>query len=231
MAKASDLLAERGVTRLCHFTLAQNLPGIIESGLLDRLTLEEREAFYRGTDSDRHDGHPETLSATVQYPNAFYFNAARGRERQFDDWVVLTLTPTLVDRDGTLVARANASIGRGRSLAQGSYAALSKLYERSAPNAPLRAQTRLRSVPTSLQAEVLLPCPIQAENVSSVVFRDDAQAHQETERLKQIGLGWPSGWELVVAPELFDGRQLEATVASGRTPHEYKWVQVSPRGA
>jgi len=86
----------RGITRLCHFTPSRNLAQIVagKTGILATSKLQEDErSVYTATDLQRLDGFREHICCSIEYPNAWYFEKARGKELLFKDWVVLLVTP------------------------------------------------------------------------------------------------------------------------------------------
>jgi hypothetical protein len=75
---------QRGVTRLCHFTPSRNLIHIASgvTGILATKKLEaEERKLYTPTDLLRFDGHAGFISCSLEYPNAWYFDKARGAIR------------------------------------------------------------------------------------------------------------------------------------------------------
>ena len=112
----------RGISRLCHFTPTRNLVHIVtgSGGLLStqRLNENERSAF-NPTDLQRLDGFPDHVCCSIQYPNPWYFDAARRRERLFPDWVVLLIDPRCIWQDGTKFSVGNAATGMGGSVREG----------------------------------------------------------------------------------------------------------------
>ena len=67
-----DVLTNRGVTRLCHFTRLQKLCHIIETeqGILatSAITFDTKDV----TDANRYDGELNHVCCSIQYPNSWY---------------------------------------------------------------------------------------------------------------------------------------------------------------
>ena len=79
----------RGITRLCHFTPSRNLAHIASDpkGILaSRHLLDDEKIVFNPTDRERLDGHKGHVCCSIQYPNAWYFRTARGKEVLFRDW-------------------------------------------------------------------------------------------------------------------------------------------------
>lgn len=214
---------QRGVTRLCHFTPARNLAHILadQIGVLasHRLEADER-AVFNPTDLERLDGHRGHICCSIEYPNSWYFEKARTKERLFPHWVVLLLSPELLLLPDTKFCARNAAAAGGALIGSGlkgfdaMYAeavagARGRVYRRSA--------TRPEAVPTDDQAEVLIPDVIPLSKLLAVAVRDRGQALLEQERLRQLNLRVP---RLVVAPMFYDAGRLSTLVAAGQRPEE-----------
>ena len=230
----SEILARHGVSRLCHFTPSRNLSHIATDGYLrpTRDLADDVRAVYNPTDLSRFDGHPELICCSLQYPNPYYFAVARQNNatRLFADWVVLLLDPDLCNASQTLYCTGNASRNRGRGAQLGA-AGLSALYAPSVAGSSgtyNRTPTHMSCCPTDLQAEVLIPGPVDVDDILGVVVSSAAQAATETVRLRQLGsssaLSLPADrvrW--VVAPTFFRKAELVAAIHSGRRPAELEW--------
>jgi hypothetical protein len=218
-------ILSREITRLCHFTPSRNLGHIaaIGAGVLSTSKLQEDErAVLNQTDLERLDGHPDHICCSIEYPNAWYLDRARSKERIFKDWVVLLLSPWLMLREGTLFSPRNAAAGRGWHLTPGVNGFLNmfapeiagaygKTFERGA--------THLASVPTDQQAEVLIPDQIAKEDILGIAVKSEEQARNELLRLKLLGVSG-NDFTFVVAPLLFEKYSLDRLIRSGKRPKE-----------
>src|SRR5579863_1467630 len=84
----------RGITRLCHFTLARTLFKIAQGrvGILSaKIVREGNQDVYHPTDEYRFDGHIDHVCCSVQFPNTYYLKKAQDKEQVFQDWVVLLI--------------------------------------------------------------------------------------------------------------------------------------------
>lgn len=61
-----SFLKSRGVSEFVHFTSVDNLPGILQNGLLPRAELERREIAFQHNDSLRLDGKAPCQSFDLQ---------------------------------------------------------------------------------------------------------------------------------------------------------------------
>lgn len=64
-----EVLVNRKIKKLIHFTNIQNLESILNLGIIPRDILNERHIEYRFTDDDRRDGRPDCTCLSVEYPN------------------------------------------------------------------------------------------------------------------------------------------------------------------
>lgn len=214
----------RGITRLCHFTPSRNLAHIARDsrGILASRHLQNDEtAIFNPTDKERMDGYPDHVCCSIQYPNAWYFRMARGKERLFLDWVVLLIDSSYLWRASTKFCARNAAAGYGRGVRSGA-AAFDALFAPSVEGVRTyrRGPKHPNFLPTDEQAEVLIPDRIGGNDVNGVVVRDDDQAALETSRLRLVGLPVP---RIVVVPEFFDPRALSGRLRSGLVPVEREY--------
>ncbi len=226
----TSVLAERHITRLCHFTPSRNLPHILHDGLLrpTKDLANDVRAVYTATDLVRLDGQPDKLCCTIEYPNAYYWSKARvrGEGPIFPTWVVLLLDPALMRRPTTLFCTGNASRSYGanaRPGADGLRASYQPEVIGSGGRTFTRSRNHLASCPTDLQAEVLIPGPIPLTAVQAIAVRTVEQAATEAAILARLSL--PIGkvrW--VVAPVMFQPNALASAIHGGRPPTETAWV-------
>jgi len=223
---------QRGITRLCHFTPSRNLIHIASgvTGILATKKLEEEERkLYTPTDLLRLDGHPGYISCSVEFPNAWYFDKARGKDILFKDWVVLLMNAKHLWAVGTRFCARNAAGASGAEIAEGE-AAFRGMFADSVRgaygNTYTRSSSHLPCCPTDEQAEVLIPDQVPLDDVLAVVVSSESQAKSELARFRAVGVP-ADRFRLVVAPTLFDKRALSTCIRSGKRPTESVW---SPGG-
>ena len=211
-----EALGRYGVTRLAHFTPSLNLRHIIEDGRItsSRDLAENAPEYFSPTDRERFDGHPDKICCTFQYPNAYYLDQARRRPEytNYPDWVCVLLSPVLVARPGALFSPRNAAAGRGSHLRAGLEGLESCFAERV--GGYTRKHRHLAGAATDLQAEVLVPGPINTSFITAVVVSGAEQAAQEFSRLRMFGLR-PERFVWTVSPELFDKNELRRRIHEG----------------
>lgn len=89
-----QIVQQRNITRLFHFTHSDNLSSIITHGLIARDALNNEGIEYNYNDDVRLDGHLNANCLSISYPNAKMFFKYRN-ERQ-GNWVLLEIKPTVL---------------------------------------------------------------------------------------------------------------------------------------
>lgn len=211
----------RGITRLCHFTPSRNLAhvGSDPRGLLaSRHLRDDERRVFNPTDFERLDGYPQHICCSVQYPNAWYFRTARGKDPVFRDWVVIFIKSNHLWRRGTKFCPRNAAGNSGAAVQEGE-AAFEALFASSVVGnrAHLRGARHPDFLPTDEQAEVLIPDVVAREDIIGIAVRDRNQAMREVARLKILGLALPT---MVVVPEFYSPGRLSKLLRAGLTPAE-----------
>lgn len=105
-----DRLTQRGITYLLHFTKYSNFPSIMANGLLRRSELDRRGMAYNFNDDMRLDGHPDSLSVSIGFPNYRMFYPARQKYTE-DTWVVLVLSTDVLIQKSCAYYAKNAATG------------------------------------------------------------------------------------------------------------------------
>lgn len=223
--------AERlGITRLCHYTPFRNLVHIATDGLrsTQNLQVAERRAFNK-QDLQRLDGHPDHISCSIEFPNAWYYrsktNLRQGEDKLFRTWVVITFAPHYLWADETLFCHRNASAEHGAYVRSG-YQAFQYLYDAPVIGAGYREyrrqKDRLACAPTDDQAEVLVHRFVSLDDVYTIAVADEDQARQVWYGLEQIG-AHPERFRFTVVPQFFRPTALSGMIARGEKPDEPTW--------
>lgn len=90
-----ELVHQRNITRLFHFTHSDNLSSILENGLLSRTVLDDDENIdYVYNDDIRIDGHKDAICLSVSFPNSRMFY--KYRRLRAGDWVILEIHPSVL---------------------------------------------------------------------------------------------------------------------------------------
>ncbi|EPW7977058.1 DarT ssDNA thymidine ADP-ribosyltransferase family protein [Cronobacter turicensis] len=94
MMTVQDVIQQRNITRLFHFTHSDNLPSILENGLMSRTVLNEERQDYNYNDEFRVDGHLDAVCLSISYPNARMFY--KYRQLNAEGWVLLQIDPSVL---------------------------------------------------------------------------------------------------------------------------------------
>lgn len=170
-----SIARDRKIDVLCHFTRLENLPGILQRGLLSRAALEERNLDFCATDSDRRDGCEDAICLSVSFPNYRMFY---GKRKEFlsrhlirdFQWVVLLLDARLLWELECIFCQQNASSDSERNLLRQEKRqpeALERMFYDFADIHRLDLNLP-RNFPTNPQAEVLVFDPISATYIRQV---------------------------------------------------------------
>ena len=224
---ASD---RRGISRLCHLTPFRNLVHIATgNGLLSSQHLkgEERQVFNE-QDPLRLDRHSDYISCSIEYPNAWYLRSRQrnltGEDRNFPDWVCLTIKPEHLWADTTLLCPRNAA-SAGGELIGGGIEAFNSMYEarvRGARGMVFSRHQLPAACPTDEQAEVLVYRHIPLPDILNVIVVDEAQAGKTYVALSQVDARLDLS-RLRICPEFFNPGRLSALLRSGSRPNETNW--------
>lgn len=165
------------------------------------------------------------MCCSLEFPNGYYLAQARLKRsfQNFPDWVCLLLDSTLLLRGRVLFAPCNAAKGRGAYLASGGDALLGCYSNASRPGGWTRGLAHHPRAPRDLQAEALVPGPIELSHLLAIVVPSDAAAANEVGRLKLVaadldGVSW------IVAPTFFRRDELSRRLRFGGEIEEKPWV-------
>jgi hypothetical protein len=220
----------REISRLIHFTPLRNLVHISTSdaGLKStKMLLEEERSEFNQQDLDRLDGHPDHISCTIEYPNAYYMQSkkreARGEARIFPNWVCLILAPTHLWSDSTLLCPHNAG-GRGGTRVRAGLNTFMSMFadQIDAPKNTWIRQRHPECCPTDAQAEVLVHRQVPLKDVLGIVVETESQAADTYAILKQLEAPVDQ-LPLTVAPDFYAPSHLSAELRNGRLPVEVPW--------
>jgi hypothetical protein len=220
----------REISRLAHFTPTRNLVHIATSddGLKSTKMLEaEERAEFNPVDLRRLDRHPDHISCTIEYPNAYYFKnkqeSARGERRIFPNWVCLLLSPTQLWDKSTLLCPHNAA-GWGATKVNGGLECFMSMFAHKveAPRDTWTRQKQPECCPTDAQAEVLVHRQVPLRDVLGIVVESASQAADTYAILDQLGA--PVGdLPLFVSPDFYLPKRLAGGLRTGRRPVEEAW--------
>ena len=127
----------------------------------------------------RLDGHRDYISCSVQVPNAWLLDAYRENGHHTDEWIVLLLTPELLQQPSTRFSPVNAATAFGAHVTDGPDG-LEAMFQQRPPsvNPIWRCQKHARSCPTDNQAEALVHQAIFTDEIIGIVcMTPESQQH------------------------------------------------------
>ena len=155
------------IPHLVHFTRCENLPGILEHGLMSVQACRQRGLSAVRNDPHRYDGQPDGISLSITFPNYRMF----WKYRQITpnaDWAVLLIDPSVLWlKDCAFYPHnaADARMIRQPRTAMKSARALSDMFATEDGREPW-----LRSDPTDPQAEIMVYQTIEPSLIETIAF-------------------------------------------------------------
>jgi ssDNA thymidine ADP-ribosyltransferase, DarT len=227
----AEALRQVGVTRLAHFTPSKNLPHIVRDGTIrsSKDLAENAPEYFSPTDRQRFDRHPDKVCGSFEYPNGYYLAKARDKSEylNYPDWVCLLLDIHLAERPGTLFSPGNAATGSGAYLQAGGQAVLACYAPRVGQWS--RGRWHHPRAATDLQAEVLVPGPIELSYLRRIMVPSAEAACNEYGRLETLGVNC-DGLQWGIAPVFFDRDLLSSRLRFGGIIDENDWMPPSAGG-
>jgi len=173
MTDVKSIIKEKEVPFLVHFTNIKNLESIFNHGLVPRNQLDELESESETNDEYRLDGHENSISLSIAFPNCQMFYKIR--QNSDAQYCVLALSTELLLKYESAFCKYNAADGTISSQDIGtlqSPKALLSMFD-ELPSQRARAEQKLESYdPTDVQAEVLVFDTIPKSYIGAVVFPD-----------------------------------------------------------
>jgi hypothetical protein len=166
-----QVLQQRKVKSLVHFTPVQNLNSIFSHNLLSRIQCDRLGLKPVTTDAYRLDGLLDFISVSVSFPNSGMFY--RKRMSMNYSWAVLLISPDVICRQPSLFFATNAATAKKKKMDGGySSAAFSAMFGDPDRNS---LQGHLDyCFPVDPQAEIMVKQAISINDIQSVVFGSDA---------------------------------------------------------
>ena len=136
----------------------------------------------------------------------------------------LILDPGLLLRPGTLFCGCNAARDGGAHLSEGGQALLNCYAKVASPDSRwTRGLNHHPGAATDLQAEALVPGPVDLSDLRGIVVPCEADARQLYGVLRRRDLG-PDRFRFVVAPGFFNRNTLSNYARFGGTLNEATWT-------
>lgn len=195
-----DIINERNIEWLFHFTRAENLKSILKDGLIPRNEIDEELAIVN--DDCRYDKCKGANCLSVEFPNYKMFWSLRCENKDVD-WVVLALDAKIIEEYKCAFCYANAgseeiySIPLQNRMTAEAFEGI--FSERECY--PSRKELNIPdNYPTNPQAEVLVFGVIPSRFIKYVIFNDE----ETLEKYKSI---IPLGIKAIVDEDFFYPRK------------------------
>lgn len=167
-----QILKDRQIDWLFHFTQADNLPNIMEYGIVPRNELECYNIDFLYNDNYRYDNCKNAVCTSIEFPNYKMFYTLRQKNPDVD-WVVILLdAQILLDFDCAFCTTnaGNSSMFNMSIEERKGKKAFLKLFE-ELPIGPTRKELNIGNwYPTDPQAEVLVFDTIPVNYIRAVFF-------------------------------------------------------------
>ena len=168
-----QVVNERNIDYLLHFTRLSNLAGILQHGLYPRSRLDELPQAVAINDRCRFDNRTDSNSLSLGHPNDSMFY--KYRQSTSEEWAVLVIEPSVLWESQCAYCKHNAADHRISRLPLESLtggAALCGMFE-ECDGLPSRAAQNLHPFdPTDHQAEALIFDVISPSKIRGAVFRN-----------------------------------------------------------
>lgn len=211
-----DVLTQRGVNRLCHFTKIKSLIHIFssEDGILASDSI--RPDVKSVIDTERYDGELDYICCSVEYPNSWFLNKAKrdNSDKIFNDWCVIYIDLDILKIRRAKCCPCNASTCHGKFIGEDA----ERLFEDHVEYKMdfFREKQMLKSCPTDSQAEILIRKNIPCDRIIGIALGTENEAKRVYAIMKTLGV---SEKPLYIAPDVLT-TQWSALVRRGERPFE-----------
>lgn len=165
-----EILRERNIRNIIHFTRAENLLGILDKGLLPRMALDEDESIFN--DAYRYDNCENAICASIEFPNYKMFYTLRLNEPG-TEWVVLILDASILLDFQCAYCETNAGSEEMYSMSLSNRMGTDAFLRMFAANSDGRRREDLGIpdyYPTNPQAEILIFGEIPIDYIKCIIF-------------------------------------------------------------
>ncbi len=179
-------VTSRGITILTHFTKVENLPSILQHGLISRSELELNEHTFSHTDDLRLDGYTDGTCLSISFPNYKMFYPSRMKDQKIK-WAVILLDASVLWEKDCAFFPSNAACSEYRLHPIETFKtinAFNRLFEEQEKQVitcsisgavKIRETSKLPvSYPTNPQAEVICFDTIAPSYIRKIFFEDKA---------------------------------------------------------
>lgn len=205
-ARIREIVEERGIQRLVHFTPVVNIESVLRHGLFSQRQLKERKIAFMVVDPLRLDERLDFISLSISRPNSAMLRRKDIEKKDVEDWVIVDLHPRLLWELDCLFAPTNAASRSVRSRKDEELRtpeALAALFEGPRPpDLPPEC-------PTDQQAEVLVRDHVPPSYITAVRVRNtcDPDPNHPTSLAARLRSASLEGIRIIYFPSDFGDRR------------------------
>lgn len=189
------LIEEQGITEVLHFTMGDNLVGILShGGVISRTLLEEERAKFKSLDSIGDSSWPDRsrdkewwgfINLSIETVNQYLLNRAKSNHPN-QRWFVLSFDPHVLTHEDVYCTTTNNAytphVLRGKG-PDGLKLPYSTSYKDRNGNVHRRQGALPQQIPTSQQAEVLYPNLLSLNYLRAIYVEDEEGFRHATQAL------------------------------------------------
>jgi hypothetical protein len=182
------VVKQRGIKDLFHFTRYSNLSGIMKHGLLPVAELEARDISFDSSDPSRWDGRRDAICTSISFPNWKMFYRKRIHSERPQEWVVISLHPSVLWKHSAEYFVDNAASGGMANSDPESHrrsAAFRSLFDPAYPG-DLSRESLPKHIPSNNQAEALVFGRISIRYIQYIVVGTAAILEEANRLYPQI---------------------------------------------
>lgn len=184
-----ELIKERGIQVLWHFTRLENLDLIIRWGIIPRGILERDGAIHVVNDAYRADGCSNASCLSISFPNYKMFYSLRMNTAS--TWVLIAIKPNILWEKECAFCASNAASSNVTQIPlenRKGNAAFNAMFA-DVEGKPSRREMRLPiNYPTDPQAEVLVFDTILPDDFLGVAVQKQSLADELSARYRHIDI-------------------------------------------
>lgn len=168
-----NIVADRQITHLMHFTKIDNADSILSRGLIPRADLQQNNIPFQYNDVYRFDNCLNATCLSVSFPNYKMFYPFRCNNAN-QDWIVIRLRPDILWEKDCAFCNTNAACNTVTAIPiqqRKRVQAFENMFQ-NITNMPTRETTNIpKNYTTNPQAEVLVFDSIETDYIIDVNFR------------------------------------------------------------
>ncbi len=188
--RIKQIVAEREIPYLLHFTRLDNLKSILDNGLYSRDCVDECYSQALINDHSRADRRRNTISVSVAHPNdRMFYKLKQDTQTTDQDWSVVILNKRVLWELDCLFFQSNAAGGSMSCIDEAqasSFESFDSMFYDEVGSENRSEQVLKPYDPTDVQAEVLVKNHIPTDFILGAVVADRKQHKQLTKAFPDL---------------------------------------------